>query len=78
MCWGAVSTRFKSKLAVVTGTMTSERYIDVLQGYLFDGKSKSTIKKMVFQQDGASCHTSKRTREYLASTGVTVLPWPAN
>jgi len=78
MCWGAVSMRIKSKIAVIEGTMTAQRYVDVLQGYLLDGKSKSTLKKMVFQQDGASCHTAKLTQEFLSSKGLTVLPWPAN
>jgi transposase len=78
MCWGAISSRFKSKLAIVQGTMTAQRYIDTLQGYLLEGKRKSTVEKMVFQQDGASCHTAKLTRAFLSTTGLTVLPWPAN
>ena len=78
MCWGAVSTRFKSKLAIVEGTMTSDRYIETLQGYLFNEKSKKSLKKMVFQQDGATCHTAKKSKTFLSASGVTVLTWPAN
>jgi len=78
MCWGAVSMHFKSKLAVVQGSMTSQRYIETLQGYLLDEKDESFVRRMVFQQDGASCHTSKATQTFLSSTGLTVLPWPAN
>jgi len=78
MCWGGVSTRFKSDLAIVEGSMDSNRYIETLKTHFLNKKSKSAIKKMIFQQDGASCHTSKATRDFLASTGLTVLSWPAN
>jgi transposase len=78
MCWGAVSTRVKSKFAVVVGSMTAQRYVDTLKSYFIQNKSKSTIKKMVFQQDNASCHTAKLTRAFFSEIGLTVLPWPAN
>jgi transposase len=78
MCWGAVSTRVKSKFAVVVGSMTAQRYVDTLKSYLVQNKSKSTIKKMVFQQDNASCHTAKLTRAFFSEIGLTVLPWPPN
>jgi transposase len=78
MCWGAVSTRLKSKLAVVEGTMTSFRYVDTLKTYLVGKKSESDINKMIFQQDNASCHTAKHTRAFFSEVGLTVLPWPAN
>ena len=39
----------------------------------------STALSGVFQQDGASSHTSASTRAYLAAKGVNELPdWPAN
>lgn len=78
MCWGAISMRFKSSLAIVEGTMNSNRYIETLKTYLLRNKSKKTIQQMVFQQDGASCHTSKATSDFLSTIGLTVLPWPAN
>lgn len=61
MIWGAVSARLKSKLAIVEGTMTSIRYVDTLKKHLIHKKSESDIKRMVFQQDNASCHTARHT-----------------
>ena len=56
------------------GTRTAASYqSEVLQPTL------TFIRAGVFQQDGASSHTSASTRAFLASKGVNVLPeWPAN
>lgn len=78
MCWVAVSTRLKSNLAVIEGTMTSTRYVDTLETHLIRKNRKSDIKRMVFQQDNASCHTARHTRAFFSEVGLTVLPWPAN
>jgi transposase len=78
MCWGAISTRFKTKLAIVQGTMTAQRYVDTLQGYLFTGCRGFEARKAVFQQDNASSHTAKLTKLFFESQHLTVLPWPAN
>jgi len=58
--------------------MTAARYVETLETYLIQNIRKSAIRSMVFQQDGASCHTAKLTRTFLSDTGLTVLPWPAN
>lgn len=58
--------------------MTSNRYIVVLDEYLFDENREFDVDDHVFQQDNASCHTSKAVKEYLSARGITVLPWPAN
>ena len=78
MCWGAISSRLKSKLAVIEDTMTSNRYVDTLRTHLLHKKRESEIKQMVFQQDNASSHTAKHTRAFFTEVGLTVLPWPAN
>ena len=78
MCWGAISTRFMTKLAIVQGTMTALRYVDTLQGYLFTGCRGFDVRKAVFQQDNATSHTAKLTKSFFASKHLTVLPWPAS
>jgi transposase len=78
MCWGAVSCRFKSKLSIVESTMTADRYIEVLQGYLLEKNSEFLISRDIFQQDNASCHTARVTKDYLAKKNIAVLPWPAS
>ena len=78
MCWGAVSMHFKSKLIIVDMTMNAERYIDVLQGCLFQENSEFIKEEHIFQQDNAPCHTAKRVQSFFITNGITVLPWPAN
>jgi transposase len=78
MCWGAVSTRFKSKLVVVQGTMTAIRYVDILKRYLINQNSKFNESSEVFQQDNAPCHTARLSKSFFSDNGITVLDWPAN
>lgn len=78
MCWGAISTRFMTKLAIVQGTMTAQRYVDILQAYLITGCRGFNARKAVFQQDNASSHTAKLTKSFFASKHLNVIPWPAN
>jgi hypothetical protein len=78
MCWGAISTCFMTKLAIVQGTMTAQRYVDTLQGYLFTGCRGFDTQKAVFQQDNATSHTAKLTKSFFALKNLTVLPWSAN
>ena len=36
-------------------------------------------KRLVLQQDGAKCHTARRTKTFLAENGVSVMEdWPAH
>ena len=62
MCWGAISTRFKSKLAVVQGTMTADRYIGTLQGYLLDESCGFNSNRDVFHQDNLVTMQRRRKR----------------
>ena len=78
MCWGAISARFMTKLAIVEGSMTAQRYIDTLQGYLLTGCRGFNVRKAMFQQDNASCHTAKLTKSFFGTNHLDVLPWPAN
>jgi len=78
MCFGAISTQFKSDLAIIDASMTSARYIAVLDEYLVNGNCGFKANEHVFQQDNATCHTAKASKEYFASQNMTVLPWPAN
>ena len=78
ICWRAISMHFKSKLVIVNNTMTADRYIEVLQGYLFQENSGFNTSRHTFQQDNAPCHTAKKVQTFFSTKGITVLPWPAN
>ena len=63
MVWGAIGLRGKSDLIVVKGTINSLKYQDILSAAL-PSIQRLCPRGFVFQQDGASCHTSRSTRKY--------------
>jgi len=77
MVWGAISSKGKSKLIFTKGSVDSKIYQGILQ------EATPSIRELhpkdfMFQQDGATCHTSKSTMDYLSSLNWKVSPWPAN
>ena len=67
-----------------TGRMNAVEYIKVLEanllGFFKETKrrsSRSDKSKVKFMQDGAKIHTAKKTKSWLESNGIPLLPWPA-
>ena len=61
--------------------LNSSRYITILDGNLKSAYKyfpKHFINKVIFQQDNARQHVSKKTRDYLNKRHITTLKWPAN
>ena len=77
MVWGAFSFYGKAKLAFTSSKMNSEEYTDVLDRHLLPFLEEIHPQCAVFQQDNASIHTSRRTKEWLASKNINLLDWPA-
>ena len=72
--WGCIGVGVKMLECLPAGQMLdSERYQTLcLKPHL------RKLKNGIFQQDGARCHTSKSTMEWLRKKKVNVLdPWPA-
>ena len=72
-------------IALIDGMVTSNVYITVLTNKLvpfFDALNADGITDIVFQQDNASSHVSKKTREFLTNRasqhGFAVIDWPPN
>ena len=70
--WAAISARgiigpmfFEESGATVT--VTKERYVEVLEAFKSElyALYPSLMNRFWFQQDGASCHTSKMSRDWL-------------
>jgi hypothetical protein len=53
---------------------------NVLENYLFPSihKLKNCNGDFTFQQDGASCHTSKSTKRWLGDHGLCPMKWPSS
>lgn len=77
MVWGSISKKGKSNLVFIRGTMNSQKYQETLES-AWPTLQNHHPRGFIFQQDGATCHTSRSSREWFASNNWTVSDWPAN
>ena len=73
MVWAGISWRAKTLLVFVDGNMYSIAYVSMLDPFIEENYPTG----LVFQQDGAPCHTSKFTREYFMEEEIVELAWVA-
>jgi transposase len=80
MIFAVIGLGFKSDLLIVEGTIDSQKYIENLQKLRFIEQLDEKYGKgnWIFQQDGAPCHTSRASREWIQERCVLLQPWPAN
>jgi transposase len=87
MVWGCIMQDRKGPIVALEypggkgGGMNSKRYREqVLEGPFWDFYTQMNEERglAVFQQDGASMHTSKTTRAWLARHDVSVFPHPSS
>lgn len=74
MFWGAIKYDGTMALVEVDGILNSIKYQELLMIHLLPAYEHDKI----FQQDGASCHRSKSTMEFLANQNIQILEkWPS-
>ena len=87
MIWACFAYGYKGPLVVLDypggpgGGMNSERYVEqVLSEKLkhFYNSVKQHRRYSAFQQDGARCHTSKMTMQWLSKNKIKLFPHPAS
>lgn len=81
MVWGAIGKNWRSPLILVKGKLNSDGYIDFLQkNDIFTSLNNFYGEKnYFFEQDGAPCHRSKKTINWLTNQNVNLIEnWPAN
>lgn len=80
MVWGAIGLDYKSPLIVVDGSIDTEKYKSVLESseMIPSLQEEKGLLGFVFQQDGATCHTSKNMKLWLAQRLRLLNFWPAN
>ncbi len=59
--------------------MTSDRYLTVLRQHLLPYLRRHFRQRtdVIFQQDGATCHTARSVQQWLHACNIYLLPWPA-
>ena len=77
MIWACFSTKGKSDLVFIEGTVNSTVYQQILNDELLKYIEKYFSGfEYIFQQDNAPCHTSKSTTNYLESNNINTMVWP--
>ena len=78
MLWGSISYNGTSKLCFFNGSVNSDSYIKTLKSHLLPFTKKQNSPNLVFQQDNAPCHISKKTKQFLMTANIPILDWPPN
>ncbi len=78
MIWGFITFFGQLKIYRVNGKMDSNKYIRLLEDEFIDDAVLCGLNlgEMVFQQDNASCHVSKKTLNWVKEQNINVLSWP--
>lgn len=79
MVWGCMSWRGLGKLAIVEGSMNTDKYLQIMDSHLIpQAAAWFPSGDWIYQQDGARCHTSFRAMQYFEERRIPILPWTAN
>ena len=79
MVLGCFSANGVGKLHKVDGTINSDHYNKILKFCAVPSfKHLHPNGNCVFQQDNASCHTSKKVKKWFEDNNIEVMPWPGN
>ena len=73
MFWGYIKFTGKKNLVIVTGSLNSVKYMDILKDHLLEDVQEGDL----FQHDNAPALKSQKTARFLSSNGVQLLEnWP--
>lgn len=78
MIWGGISTMGPTPLAVIPGTINQYLYQDILQEYLLGTAEAYYGENWRFQQDNATPHVARSTKQWLETNVPATLSWPPN
>ncbi len=75
MIWGFISFSGHLKIFKDEGTMTTTKYISMLEDFFFEELNKVGIRlnDIIFQQDNAPCHVSKMAKKWFQEQNIEVM-----
>ncbi|KAG8308341.1 Ubiquitin carboxyl-terminal hydrolase 22 [Homalodisca vitripennis] len=76
MFWGYFTHEGTGALVPVEGMMKSDQYMDICQRRIVPLMQRNP--DLIFQQDLAPCHTSKKMKAFFRNQHIEVLSWPGN
>ncbi len=78
MIWGCMLSRGVGNVTHIEGRMNAEMYCHILDEHLIGTIKKYRLRRsgVIFQQDNDPKHTSKKAREWLEDSGISVMTWP--
>ncbi len=65
MIWAAIGINYKSNLYFIDGSLNEQTYIKMLEEDNIFQQLKEKQTEFIFQQDGATCHTTPGALNYL-------------
>jgi hypothetical protein len=75
MFWGCIGWHGVGPLVVVEGNMDSNEYVNILANHFIPWVDN--YPGSIFQQDGASCHTSTYSTWWMRTHSIPILDWVA-
>lgn len=78
MCWGGISLRGQTPLAVVKGIINSSAYCKCLDVHLMPTMNTLYPDGFILQEDNATVHKSKETMAWKKKMNIDGIEWPAN
>lgn len=79
LIWGAIWTNGRSELHIQRENMNSERYVNVLERYIYPLSFRlgDPSTDWWLMDDNATCHRSSVTNSYKSQAAIRTLSWPA-
>jgi hypothetical protein len=78
MFWGAITIFGPGCLVPVRGMMNAEKYMEILHIHLLPlAERVFGAQPWKLLQDGARCHTAKKTAKFLQLQGIQTVEWPS-
>lgn len=80
MVWGCITSKGVGKILRVSNKINSAEYCNTLLNGLVQTYYLENLRpsEYTFQQDNASCHTSRETLEWLRTNNIPTVRWPSN